>query len=51
MEGFVNVKGTVEPSALAGSIAAEAHGRVAEAIALALDGREFKIRVLEANGA
>jgi hypothetical protein len=37
MEGFVNVKGTVEPRALAGAIATDAHHRVAEAVALTID--------------
>ena len=37
MDGLVNVSGTVEPKALAGGIASEAHGRVAEAIALAIN--------------
>lgn len=35
--GFVEVTGTLEPSAIAGDIARDAHNRVAEAMTLTLD--------------
>jgi hypothetical protein len=35
-EGFVDVKGQVEPRAIAGAIASDAHRRVAEAIVLTM---------------
>jgi hypothetical protein len=35
--GFVEVDGRVEPKAIAGAIATDAHNRVAEAVTLTLD--------------
>jgi hypothetical protein len=37
MQGFVDVLGAVEPRALAGAIAADAHRRVAEALVLTMN--------------
>jgi hypothetical protein len=44
--GFFEVAGTLEPKAIAGEIAREAHNRVAEAVTLTLDWLEDEGRPL-----